>query len=72
MKMQRNWSRFIRFIAKEDGKTYYGSPKDSSLDVGVAIHRGNKVAAYLLSGNDLPYDGMIDYEKVLHVDTVSC
>ena len=30
------WWRLIRFVAREDGQTYFGQPVDDSLDVGVA------------------------------------
>lgn len=31
-----SWWRLIRFIAREDGQTYFGQPTDDNLDVGVA------------------------------------
>lgn len=31
-----SWWRLIRFVAREDGQTYFGQPLDDNLDIGVA------------------------------------
>ncbi len=31
-----SWWRLIRFVAREDGQTYFGQPLDDTLDVGIA------------------------------------
>ncbi|SPO26099.1 uncharacterized protein UTRI_02373 [Ustilago trichophora] len=31
-----SWWRLIRFVAREDGQTYFGQPVDDALDVGIA------------------------------------
>ncbi len=48
MPLQTAWKRIIRFIAAEDGATYFGEPTDASLDVGEAVASGKKVQAYVL------------------------
>ncbi|KAI5476660.1 fumarylacetoacetate hydrolase domain containing protein [Pseudohyphozyma bogoriensis] len=46
-------TRTIRFIAKEDGKTYYGAPTQSG-DLGLLYHsRQTPITAQLLSGSPL-------------------
>lgn len=37
-----NWSRFVRFIAQEDGQEHMGEPVDASIDVGAASSQGTK------------------------------
>ncbi|SOV05271.1 related to 2-keto-4-pentenoate hydratase/2-oxohepta-3-ene-1,7-dioic acid hydratase (catechol pathway) [Ustilago sp. UG-2017a] len=59
-----SWWRLIRFIAREDGQTYFGQPLDDSLDVGVAYAnssppiRANILYTHPLSG-PAPLSGVI-------------
>ncbi|KAI5476661.1 fumarylacetoacetate hydrolase domain containing protein [Pseudohyphozyma bogoriensis] len=45
-------TRTIRFIASEDGKTYYGAPVQTG-DLGLLYHSGTKLSARVLSGSPL-------------------
>lgn len=66
-----NWTRYVRFIAAEDGKEHFGQPVDPELDVGLAVHKGDKVAVNPLSGADLPFDGTVQEKSVIHIAKVS-
>lgn len=68
--MSRNWSRYVRFISAEDGQEHYGQPIDGNLDVGVAVHSGDKVAVNPLRGVDLPFDGIVEDKSVMHIAKV--
>lgn len=52
-----SWWRLIRFIAREDGQTYFGQPLDDNLDIGVAYAnqdppiRANILYTHPLSGS---------------------
>lgn len=48
MPLQTSWKRLIRFVAKEDGREYYGEPVDASLDVGQAYANGKQIQARVL------------------------
>ncbi|TKY86568.1 hypothetical protein EX895_004717 [Sporisorium graminicola] len=58
------WWRLIRFVAREDGQTYFGQPVDDLLDVGVAYAnadppiRANVLYTHPLSGT-APLSGVI-------------
>ncbi|CBQ72513.1 conserved hypothetical protein [Sporisorium reilianum SRZ2] len=58
------WWRLIRFVAREDGQTYFGQPVDDQLDVGVAYAnadppiRANVLYTHPLSGT-APLSGVI-------------
>lgn len=61
-----SWWRLIRFIAREDGQTYFGQPVDDTLDVGVAYARAdtpilaNVLFTHPLSGaTSAPLSGVI-------------
>ncbi|EST07073.1 Fumarylacetoacetase, C-terminal [Kalmanozyma brasiliensis GHG001] len=59
-----SWWRLIRFVAREDGQTYFGQPLDDTLDVGVAyanaspLIKANVLYAHPLSG-PAPLSGVI-------------
>ncbi|CDU25844.1 uncharacterized protein SPSC_06015 [Sporisorium scitamineum] len=59
-----SWWRLIRFVAREDGQTYFGQPVDDQLDVGVAYAnadppiRANVLYTHPLSG-PAPLSGVI-------------
>lgn len=62
-----SWWRLIRFIAREDGQTYFGQPVDDTLDVGLAYADGsvpirtNVLFTHPLSSGDAtaPLSGVI-------------
>ncbi|KAJ9476267.1 putative mitochondrial hydrolase FMP41 (putative) [Pseudozyma hubeiensis] len=59
-----SWWRLIRFVAREDGQTYFGQPIDDLLDVGVAYAnqsgpiKANVLFTHPLSSN-APLSGVI-------------
>lgn len=69
---RRNWTRYVRFVAVEDGQEHYGQPVDADIDVGVAVHKGDKVPINLLEGSDLPFDGTVQEQKTVHIAKVRC
>ncbi|GAA6012525.1 hypothetical protein JCM10207_009030 [Rhodosporidiobolus poonsookiae] len=62
-----SWTRAIRFIADEDGQTYYGQP-DQPGDVGLLAHpsRTARLTARVLSGSPLRPDSTLS-SRVLTV-----
>ncbi|ORY90928.1 fumarylacetoacetate hydrolase [Leucosporidium creatinivorum] len=47
-----SWSRLIRFIAKEDGKTYFGQPLQKG-DIGLLYHAKKPLTAHILTCSPL-------------------
>ncbi|GAA5916890.1 hypothetical protein JCM5296_000740 [Sporobolomyces johnsonii] len=50
--MSHTWTRAVRFIAREDGKTYYGDVQQPG-DIGLLAHSGALLTARVLSGSPL-------------------
>ncbi|BGP37329.1 hypothetical protein JCM10450v2_001236 [Rhodotorula kratochvilovae] len=48
------WSRLIRFVAQEDGQTYYGEPEQQG-DLGVLHVNGGRITARLLAEQWSPF-----------------
>ncbi|GAA5841484.1 hypothetical protein JCM9279_000668 [Rhodotorula babjevae] len=48
------WARLIRFVAKEDGKTYYGEP-DQQGDLGLLYANGERITARPLADQSSPW-----------------
>ena len=72
-----NWKRLVRFVAKEDGKTYLGEPQDDAVDVGKATRAGEAVKVMTLHApvgdaeGDHPWNvGKSEHSKPLTVDEV--
>ncbi|KAK4049409.1 hypothetical protein OIV83_004142 [Microbotryomycetes sp. JL201] len=52
--MTAPWRRVVRFIAKEDGKEYYGEPQlGPEDDVGLAYHDNRRITVKLLSSSPI-------------------
>ncbi|RDB19979.1 Fumarylacetoacetate hydrolase domain-containing protein 2 [Hypsizygus marmoreus] len=47
------WTRLIRFVAKETSRVHIGQPVDKSLDVGLAAYLGKPIQAYEIIGSTL-------------------
>ncbi|KAL7894397.1 hypothetical protein HDV63DRAFT_412972 [Trichoderma sp. SZMC 28014] len=50
-----NWTRLVRFLAKEDGQIHLGEV--NNVDVGLAFVNGEKITAKLINGSI--YDGVV-------------
>lgn len=56
-KAPTSWWRLIRFVAREDGQTYFGQPVDDTLDVGVAyVNASPPIKANVLYTHPLESD----------------
>ena len=49
---------------------HYGQPVDDALDVGMAVHAGEKVAVHEVRGDRLPFDGTVEETTSLHIAEV--
>jgi 2-keto-4-pentenoate hydratase/2-oxohepta-3-ene-1,7-dioic acid hydratase in catechol pathway len=65
MKMGKNWTHLIRFVAKEDGEVHLGQLVDTSRDVGLDSYNGVEIKAYEVTGTVL--DGTVNEDKTLTV-----
>lgn len=62
------WTHLIRFIAVEDGETYYGQVNSTRYpDVGSEAFEGNNIAVNVVSGS--PFNGVVT-DRILHVSKV--
>lgn len=60
-----SWTHLIRFIAEEDGQIHLGQVDASQHpDVGLAVEKGEKVTARLITGS--AFDGVVT-DRVLNV-----
>jgi hypothetical protein len=48
----QTWNRIIRFVS-DDGRVLLGEPKDSDLDIGLALAEDRRVDVYVLSGEHI-------------------
>lgn len=62
-----NWTRLVRFLAKEDGQIHLGEV--NNVDVGLAFVNGEKITAKLINGSI--YDGVVT-EITMTVSVVRC
>ncbi|KAG6087143.1 hypothetical protein E4U15_008262 [Claviceps sp. LM218 group G6] len=68
--MAPNWTRLIRFIAREDGQVHLGEVKPTEQsDVGLAALDGPKVFAKVITGS--VFDGVVT-SRTLTVDHLLC
>jgi len=51
--IRTQWTRLIRFVAKETSRVHIGEPIDANLDVGLAAHQGKTIKAYEIVGSAL-------------------
>ena len=60
------WQRLIRFVAAETGNIHFGQPCDAAVDVGLAVHRGQRLTAFEITGDVLTPNARVS-DKVLTV-----
>lgn len=49
-----SFTRLVRFVPKSDtSKVYIGEPQSDTVDVGVALRKGQQVSAFLWSGTSV-------------------
>lgn len=66
--MSPSWTHLVRFIAEEDGQIHLGQIDEKKWpDVGLAMFKGEKVTAKLVTGSI--FDGVVT-EKVMHISHV--
>lgn len=68
MTNDNKWTRLVRFV-DEQGQERLGQPVDEKIDVGLAIAAGEKVEAFLISGDI--YDGTVTPQKTTIVKLLS-
>ncbi|TKY86947.1 hypothetical protein EX895_003624 [Sporisorium graminicola] len=68
---ESDWKRLIRFVAVEDGKEHFGQPVDDKADIGLLASKGNKIQAYEIVGDNVPFNGWVDIDTVYTVKKLS-